>query len=104
MKKKTDKSAPESAPKELSVAQQMEVIREEIQRFIKAAKERGALSIEEINELLPPEIIEASVLDTFMQALEVAGVEFTDVSENKTKEEGEDNFFLGDPDKDAEEE
>ena len=89
---------------ELSLEQQMELIREEIQRFIKMAKERGALSIEEINELLPQEIIAASVLDTFMQALEVAGVEFTDVSENKSKEDGQESFFLSDPDKEDKEE
>src|SRR5690606_18692195 len=90
--------------KELTLDQQMELIREEIQRFVKMAKERGPLSIEEINELLQQEIIAPSVLDTFMQALEVAGVEFTDVSENKTKDEGEDGFLLSDPDKEDKEE
>jgi RNA polymerase primary sigma factor len=89
--------------KELSLAQQEELIKEEIQRFIKLAKERPTLAIEEINELLPPEIIAASVLDTFMQALEVNGVVITEASENK-KEDEEDQFFLSDPDKEASEE
>ncbi|NJL25107.1 MAG: hypothetical protein HC902_07975 [Calothrix sp. SM1_5_4] len=89
--------------KELTLAQQEELIKEEIQRFIKLAKERTALSIEEINELLPAEIIAASVLDTFMQALEVNGVVITDSSENK-KEDEEDQFFLSDPDKEAKDE
>ena len=93
-----------SLGKELSLEQQMELIREEIQRFIKMSKERGALSIEEINELLPQEILAPSALDTFMQALEVAGVEFTDVSENKSKDEGEEGFLLSDPDKEDKEE
>lgn len=104
MKKNDVQNEGESLSKELSLEEQTTLIREEIQRFTKMAKERGALAIEEINELLPPEIIAPSVLDMFMQALEVAGVEFTDVSENKTKEDGEDSFFLGDPDKDKEEE
>src|SRR5690242_1417287 len=91
----TDRDS-EKPVKELTLQQQDELIREEIQRFIKLAKERPSLSIEEINELLPPEIIAASVLDTFMQALEVNGVAITEVSDNKDKDE-EDEFFLGDP-------
>ncbi|MGE0525655.1 MAG: RNA polymerase sigma factor RpoD [Bdellovibrionales bacterium] len=89
--------------KELTLAQQEELIKEEIQRFIKLAKERGALSIEEINELLPPEILAPSVLDMFMQALEVNGVGITEASENK-KDEEEDQFFLSDPDREASDE
>lgn len=101
-KNTTDKDS-ERQVKELSLVQQEELIREEIQRFIKLSKERGALSIEEINELLPAEIVAPSVLDTFMQALEVNSVVIIEVSENK-KEDEEDQFFLGDPDKDAEDE
>ena len=78
-----------------------ELIKEEIQRFIKMAKDRPSLAIEEINELLPPEIVAASVLDTFMQAHEVNGVVITDSLEKKEDEE-EDQFFLTDPDKEAE--
>ena len=103
MSKNTEGKASENPVKELSLAQQEELIKEEIQRFIKLAKERGALSIEEINDTLPPEIIAVPVLDLFMQALEVNGVAFTDSSENK-KEDEEDQFFLSDPDKEAKEE
>lgn len=103
MSKNPTGQSPENPAKELSLAQQEEMIREEIQRFIKLAKERPSLAIEEINELLPPEIVAASVLDTFMQALEVNGVVITDTSENK-KEDEEDQFFLSDPDKETEEE
>ncbi len=101
MSKKDLKKDSDSAPKELSLEQQLAVIKEEIQRFIKIAKEREAISIEEINELLPAEIIAAPALDSFMQALENAGVTFTDASENK-KEDDEEAFFLADPDKEAE--
>lgn len=103
MSKNPTGQSPENPAKEISLAQQEEMIREEIQRFIKLAKERPSLAIEEINELLPPEIVAASVLDTFMQALEVNGVVITDASENK-KEDEEDQFFLSDPDKETEEE
>ena len=60
------------------------------------------MSIEEINELLPPEFVAPSVLDTFMQALEVNGVAITETSE--TKEDDEKEFFLADPDKETDEE
>lgn len=103
MSKNTSDKDSGTPVRELTLSQQEELIREEIQRFVKLAKERPALSIEEINELLPPEIIAASVLDTFMQALEVNGVAITEVSENK-KEDEEDQFFLADPDKEQDEE
>ncbi len=91
----------EESSKELSQAEQDTLIKEETQRFLKLAKEKGSLTIEEINELLPPEIILASVLDSFMQALEVNGVVITDMSELKGDEEKE--GFLADPDKEDEE-
>jgi RNA polymerase primary sigma factor len=92
----------DEAVKELSLAEQEALIKEEIQRFLKLAKEKGSLTIEEINELLPPEIIAASVLDSFMKALEVNGVVITDMSEVKTGDD-EKEAFLADPDKEDEE-
>jgi RNA polymerase primary sigma factor len=83
---------------------QVNLIKEEIQRFIKLAKDKGFLTIEEINEILPAEIIEASVLDSFMQALEINGVIITELSGNKEKEGEEATGFLADPDKEDEEE
>src|ERR1700677_1675168 len=102
MSKKTPGKETEGPVKELTLKQQEEQIKEEIQRFIKLAKERAQLTVEEINELLPPEIIASSVLDTFMQALEVNGVIIADTSETK-KEDEEDQFFLADPDSEVEE-
>ena len=104
MSNKVSSSTSKGETKELSIEAQEAMIREEIQRFIKLAKEKEVLAIEEINELLPAEIVAPSVLDTFMQALEVAGVEFTDASENNTKDEGEETFFLADPAEEAEDE
>lgn len=86
----------EKSPSALSEKEQKTLIVEEIQRFIKMAKERGSLSIEEINELLPQEITLASVLDQFMQALEVNGVIITDTSENKKDKDEEDAALFGD--------
>ncbi len=93
MSSSNKKSEKEGAKVALSEAEQQIIIVEEIQRFIKLAKERGALLIEEINELLAPEIISAPVLDHFMQALEVNGVIITDGSENK-KDSDEDEGRL----------
>ncbi len=87
--------------RQLSQAEQEAMIKEEIQRILKLAKEKGTLTIEEINELLPPEIIAASVLDFFMQALEINGVVITDMTEEKKDDEKEQ--FLADPDKEDEE-
>ena len=87
--------------KVLSLVEQQALIKEENQRFIKLAKEKGFITIEEINEMLPPEILEASVLDSFMQALEVNGVVITDLSQKKDTDD-ETGAFLGDPDKDEE--
>lgn len=88
--------------KVLSLQEQETLIKEEIQRFLKLAKEKGALTIEEINELLPPEILAPSVLDTFMHALEGGGVVISDLSETSKEEEGE-GTFLESPDSEDEE-
>ncbi len=103
MSNTTPENDSEKIVKELTVSQQEDLIKEEIQRFIKMAKDRPSLAIEEINELLPPEIIAATVLDTFMQALEVNGVVITDALEKKEDEE-DDQFFLTDPDKEEKDE
>ena len=88
--------------KVLTLGEQQALIKEENQRFIKLAKEKGFITIEEINELLPPEILDASVLDSFMQALEVNGVVITDLSQKKDTDD-ESGSFLGDPDKEEDE-
>lgn len=93
----------QESAKELSIAEQEVLIKEEIQRFLKLAKEKGSLGIEEINELLPAEIIASSVLDSFMQALEVNGVVINDALDLKGKDDDEKDAFLADPDKEDEE-
>ncbi len=88
--------------KELTVAEQEALMREEAQRFLKMAKDKGSLTIEEINEGLPAEIIAASVLDIFMHTLEANGVVIPDHTE-MAKSDEEREAFLGDPDKEDEE-
>ena len=92
-----------STSKILTIADQSEAIKEEILRFTKLAREKGFLTIEEINDLLPAEILDVTVLDSFMQALEVAGVIITDPAAKKD-EEGEAGTFLADPNKEEDDE
>ena len=87
-----------------SSAEQQTLIKEEIQKFIKLAKDKGFLTIEEINDLLPAELTDASALDSFMQALEVNGVIITELSAQKKEEGDEQGSFLADPEKENEEE
>lgn len=101
MKPNTPNANVKEPAKVLTVAEQEALIKEEIQKFIKLAKEKGTLTIEEINDLLPQEIIAPSVLDAFMQGLEASGVVITELVE-QAKEEG-DGSFLADPDKEDEE-
>lgn len=88
--------------KVLSLAEQELLVKEEVQKFIKLGKEKGALSIEEINDLLPPELIAASALDAFMHGLEANGVGIID-QDAKKEEDEEKESFLADPDKDEDE-
>ncbi len=78
--------------------QQKDAIHEEIQRIVTLSKENGTVTIKEINDLLPPEIISAPVLDAFMRALEVNGVNITEVSENSDQDD-EMSLFDGDKEK-----
>lgn len=94
---KTVPTNPKEPSKTLSLAEQEVLIKEEIQRFIKIAKEKGSLNIEEINELLPPEFLAASVLDTFMHGLEANGVVINDMAEVTKSEDAADGTFLADP-------
>lgn len=100
MSKNKGEKKKEKTLKVISVDEQKALISEEIQRFIKLSKDKGSLSVEEINELLPQDIVDPEALDTFMQALEVNGVIISEMSEIKKEEEEEDLFS----DKPAEEE
>lgn len=90
--------------KDLTEAQQSKLVLDEIKRFIAIAKEKdGQLSVEEVNEGLPKEIIASSALDAFMQAMEVNGVSITALdADPQNEEESDDSFFLADPEKQEE--
>lgn len=103
MAKNKDETTKKADIKALPIKEQEALIHEEIQRFILLAKTKSELTIEEINESLPPEIVDPGVLDSFMQALETNGVKLSEVSGSKEGEEGETSEFLADPSKDEEE-
>lgn len=85
----------------LSIPEQEALAKEEIQKLVKLSLEKGKVTIEEINESLPPEVVSVVVLDAFMQSLEANGVVITEYSEAAKAEEKEE--FLSDA-KDEEDE
>ena len=82
--------------KVLTIAEQEALAKEEVLKLLKSAKEKGRLTIEEINESLPVEIIAASVLDMLMHTLEANGVTITEHSDTARADEKEE--FLSDVD------
>ena len=99
------KSKSSGQVKSVGKARQYQMISKEIQRFVALVQERKELSIAEINEQLPTEILNPEVLDAFMQGLEAHSVIITDRQENKQEaSSNEENFFLADPEKPEEDE
>ncbi len=86
----------------LPVEEQKTLIHDEIQRFINLAKQKDFLTFDEVNELLPPEIIAAEALDMLMAGLENHNVKIIDSSSIKDKDESEE--FSLDSGKDDDEE
>lgn len=86
--------------KVLSIAEQEALAKEEVQKLIKLAKEKDRITIEEINESLPIEIVAASVLDALMHSLEANGVVITEHSEAARQDEKEE--FLSEVDEEEE--
>lgn len=78
--------------KTLTAAEQEVLAKEEVQKLLKMAKDKGRLTIEEINESLPQEIIAATVLDALMQTLEANGVVITEHTE-AAREDDKDEFL-----------
>ncbi len=100
---KKDKAAGNSgskAIKEISLAEQEALVKEEIKLLAQKIKDNGQISIEEINETLPPEVLAASVLDMLMSTLEMSGAKV--VSSLETGKEGGPEF-LADAEEEAEE-
>ena len=83
--------------KVLSIAEQEALAKEEVQKLVKLQKEKGRVTIEEINESLPTEVVAVTVLDAFMQSLEANGILITEHAETAKADEKEE--FLSDVDK-----
>jgi RNA polymerase primary sigma factor len=83
---KNPKTGTKEPKKTLSIPEQEALIKDEIQKFIKIAKEKTFITIEEVNEMLPPEIIASSVLDQLMHAMEANSVVIKDTTETKSEE------------------
>ena len=88
--------------KVISIAEQEALAKEEVQKLVKVQKEKGRVTIEEINESLPAEVVAVSVLDAFMQSLEANAVIITEHTEAARTDEKEE--FLADVDKDEKDE
>jgi RNA polymerase primary sigma factor len=88
--------------KVLSIAEQEVLAKEEVQKILKLAKEKGKVTIEEINESLPPEVTAVAVLDSFMQSLEANGVVIAEHSES-ARAADEKEEFLSEVDKEEDE-
>ncbi len=102
-KEKAAGSAKSKAVKDLSIAEQEALVREEVKVFIQKIKDNGQLTIEEINDSLPPEVIAPAVLDMLMQNLELSGVKITTTSETGKPGEPEGEFLADVPGEEAEE-
>ena len=89
--------------KTLTAAEQEVLAKEEVQKLLKMAKDKGRLTIEEINESIPQEIIAASVLDALMQTLEANGVVITEHTE-AAREDDKDEFLSKVDDEEEDEE
>ncbi len=86
--------------KTLTIVEQEVLAKEEVLKLIKVAKEKGRLTIEEINESLPLEIIASTVLDGLMHTLEANGVVITEHTEQARADEKEE--FLSEASDDEE--
>ena len=90
----------EEAPT-LSPEEQLKTVKEELKKLLEISAKKGALTVEEINESLVPELTSAAALDAIMQGLEVQGISIIE----HVAEEGDDeeSSFLENPDSEEEE-
>ena len=88
--------------KELSKEDQEGLIEGEIKRFVKIAERNGNLTIEDIDYYLPNEIIDPTVLDKFMQTLQVKGIKIVEASKRKSQDKSENPLFSASSDESEE--
>src|ERR1017187_1400789 len=87
---------------QLTPKQLQERLEGEIKRLVSMAKSRGYLSYEEINDLLPAEIVTPDLLDRLMEALETNDVKLMETPKKGKEKEGDE--FLKEPEAAVEEE
>ncbi|HRK07873.1 MAG TPA: RNA polymerase sigma factor RpoD [Pseudobdellovibrionaceae bacterium] len=87
-------AATRGEPRVLTSAELNAMIKEEIERLSKLGREKSFLTVEEINDTLPQEIVEPALLDQLMAALESAGIIITEPSTGKKDGEEEAGGFL----------
>lgn len=76
----------------LSIAQQQKMAVEEAERLVQIAKKNGGdLSVEEIDEALPKQLVSAEALDIVLQSIEAHGIV---ISEHQTEDGGDAESFL----------
>ena len=94
------KNKPQNEVKNISVKKQMLIVQQEIPRIISAvqAKKDGLLTFDEVNELLPVEIMSDQAVDYFMQAMEKNQIQFQKSSAQKAEKEDEQDLFLSEED------
>ncbi|MDE0151497.1 MAG: RNA polymerase sigma factor RpoD [Bdellovibrionales bacterium] len=83
----------------------MALIQQEIPRIISMVQSRKeeSLTFDEVNELLPAEIIDPQAVDYFMQAMEKNQIQFQKQSSQKTSKMDEHELFLSEEDEGEEE-
>ncbi len=90
---------------EANIEYQKTLITEEIPRLIALGQKKSGLTIADINDLLPPEVLAAEVLDQLMQKLEANDVKILEPSSIKNKKtEQSEEFMLDDSSKMEDEE
>ncbi len=87
----------------LSIEEQVRLVEQEIKKFVELYKSKGPLSAVEINDLLAPSILAASILDQFMQAMEIHGVEIIEDEDDGTSDDKEQTFLDSGKEEDEEE-
>ena len=89
-----------SENKALPIKEQTKLVQQEITRFISLfeSRKKTSFTYEEVNELLPPEIISAQAIDEFMSAMEKNKISFQQSSSSKQKDTPTTDFFLSEVD------
>ncbi len=89
-----------SESKSISVKDQIALAQQEVSRFISLAqsKKEDFFTYDEVNELLPPEIVDSKAIDQFMEAMEKNKIVFQKSKSQKRQDISDKDFFLSEVD------